>query len=124
MDLTEGNFLLFAAKHYDTMRSTGEEEFQEDLKRFQYLRRLFKRYADTDDLQLRLILNHIIIIYNCFGHEATSMLFMRLSEYKDFVKPFAVFLNYMPNTIKFNETTIRSSDIAMDQRIITELRKL
>lgn len=124
MILTEKNFLLFAAKHYDAKRSTSEEEFQEDLKRFQYLKRLFKRYHEDGDLRTRLILNHLIILYNCFGPEATNMLFMKLDEYHKYLKPFVIFLSYMPDKIIFNETVIMSSDIPLDANIIHELRNL
>jgi hypothetical protein len=66
MILNDTNFLLYAAKAYDVKKSSGAEEFYEDLKRFQYLKRLFKRNEETDDLKIRLILNHIIVLYNCW----------------------------------------------------------
>lgn len=124
MILNDTNFLLYAAKSYDVKKSAGAEEFYEDLKRFQYLKRLFKRYEEADDLKVRLILNHIIVLYNCFGPEATNMLFFRLKEYHQYVKPFVLFLNYMPETIHYEGLSIRNSDIPLDQSIIQELRKI
>jgi hypothetical protein len=124
MILNDTNFLLYAAKAYDVKKSSGAEEFYEDLKRFQYLKRLFKRNEETDDLKIRLILNHIIVLYNCFGLEATNMLFFKLKEYHPQLKPFVLFLNYMPEVINYEETAIRSSDISLDPSIVRELRNI
>lgn len=124
MILNENNFILYAAKYYDAKKAASEEEFYDDLKRFQYLKRLFRRYHDEDDLKVRLILNHIIILYNCFGPNATNMLFMRLEEYHSYLKPFVLFLNYMPNKIIYNDIIIDSSNIALDEKIVEELRKI
>lgn len=124
MILNDTNFMLYAAKCYDVKKSSGAEEFYEDLKRFQYLKRLFKRYEEADDLKIRLILNHIIVLYNCFGPEATNMLFFKLKEYHHCVKPIVLFLNYMPETIQYENAIIYSSDIPIDQLIVKELRNL
>lgn len=124
MILDEKSFFILAAKNYDIMRSSGVEEFYEDMKRFQYLKRLFKRYDEDDDLKIRLILNHIIVLYNCFGNSATNMLFYKLKEYHKYLKPFVVFLNYMPDTIEYENVLIYSTDIDMDLKIIEELRKI
>jgi len=124
MHLTEKNFMLYAAKNYDMKRSMSEDEFQEDLKRFQYLKRLFKRYEEDNDLRVRLILNHIIVIYNCFGPAATSMLFLRLEEYRKSLKTFLIFLSCMPEQIEYNDVILKSTDIPIDENIALELRKL
>lgn len=124
MILNDSNFMLYAAKYYDVKKSTGSDEFYEDLKRFQYLKRLFKRYDETNDLKVRLILNHIIVLYNCFGPEATNMLFFKLKEYHQYIKPFALFLNYMPARIDYEDTTILEHEINIDANIVKELRKI
>lgn len=124
MILDEKSFFLLAANNYDMMRSSGVEEFYDDMKRFQYLKRLLKRYDEDKDLKIRLILNHVIVLYNCFGTSATNMLFYKLKEYHKYLKPFVVFLNYMPDTIQYENTLIYSSDIDMDPTIIEELRKI
>lgn len=124
MILDEKSFLLIAAKNYDMKRSVGVEEFYGDLKRFLYLKRLFKRYEDDGDLKVRLILNHIVVLYNCFGSAATNMLFYRLKEHHKYLKPFVVFLNYMPETIEYENTILYDSDIPLDPNVIEELRKL
>ena len=124
MNLTEKNFMLYAAHHYDMKRAISEDEFHEDLKRFQYLKRLFKRYEEDDDLRVRLILNHIIILYNCFGPAATNMLFMKLSEYHKYLKTFMLFISYMPEEVRYEEAIIKNVDVAIDENIAVELRKL
>ena len=124
MTLNEDTFMLWAAKHYDMRQAVSTDDFNDDVKRFQYLKRLFRRYEDADDLKIRLILNHLIILYNCFGHAATPMLFMKLEEYHKYLKPFVVLLGYMPEQISYGEKKIISSDIPMDDIIVKELRKI
>ena len=79
--LTDKNFLLFCAAHYDNYQYHSTEEFYEDLNRFKYIKRLFSRYEETGELKERLILNHIIILYNLFGVPATTrLLFFKLNK--------------------------------------------
>ena len=78
MELTEQTFLIYASKHYDNPQCSSYEEFEDDLKRIQYLKRLFNRYEGSGELKERLILNHIIVLYNCFGLAATNILFLKL----------------------------------------------
>jgi hypothetical protein len=124
MILNDSNFLLFAAKAYDVKKSSSSEEFYEDLKRFQYLKRLFKRYEEADDLKIRLILNHIIVLYNCFGSETTHMLFFKLKDYHSMLKPFVLFLNYLPEVVEYEDVKLKTVDVPLDSQIIAELRKI
>ena len=124
MKLTDENYELFAAQHYDTRRACSFSEFQNDLKKVTYIRKLLSRYLEDDDLQMRLILNHIIVFMNCFGPAGAQMLFMKLDKYQAQLKPILMFLGYMPNKISYNEVTLRSSDITMDLNIVNELRKI
>jgi hypothetical protein len=124
MILNDSNFLLFAAKAYDVKKSSSSEEFYEDLKRFQYLKRLFKRYEEADDLKIRLILNHIIVLYNCFGAETTHMLFFKLKDYHSMLKPFVLFLNYLPEVVEYEDVKLKTVDVPLDSQIIAELRKI
>ena len=81
LDLTEDNFTLYAIKHYDNPACKGIAEFNDDLKRFRYLKRLFNKYTAGKDLKERLILNHLVVIYNLFGAEAaTKMLFFKVER--------------------------------------------
>jgi len=117
MYLGESTFLLYAAKYYDNPQCGSIEEFEEDLKRFQYLRKLFSRYKQTGEIKERLVLNHLIILFNCFGVETTPMLFMKLEEHHEYLKPFVEYLNFMSDSIKYNNITIRSSSISSDEKI-------
>jgi hypothetical protein len=114
MKLGESTFLLYAAKYYDNPHCSDIAEFEEDLKRFQYLRKLFGRYKQTGELKERLILNHLIILYNCFGLETTNMLFMKLDEYHECLKPFVEYLNFMSEFIEYDNERIHSRHIKSD----------
>ena len=122
MILTESTFLLFASKYYDNPNCADIVEFDEDLKRFQYLRKLFGRYRQDNDLKERLILNHLIVIYNIFGPEATNMLFMKLHDYHEYLKPFVVYLNFMPPIIAYDGTVLHRDNINSDENISNLLR--
>jgi hypothetical protein len=122
MRLAESTFLLYASKHYENPQCSDIAEFEEDLKRFQYLRKLFGRYRQDNDLKERLILNHLIIIYNVFGPEATNMLFMRLHEYHEYLKPFVEYLNFMPEFIQYEDVFLHKSSIISDPFISEKLK--
>ncbi len=124
MKLTESTFLLYASKHYENPQCSDISEFEEDLKRFQYLRKLFGRYRQDNDLKERLILNHLIIIYNVFGIEATNMLFMRLHEFHEYLKPFVDYLNFMPDTVRYEDVELHRSNIITDDFIVEKLEEI
>lgn len=94
-NLTNGNFELYAAKHYNNPRCLDVKEFYEDLSRFKYLRRLLKKYVDKNILLERKILNHIIIIHNVFfSRAATAMCFSKIDvAYWSALKTFLLYLN-------------------------------
>ena len=98
--LTASNIMLFAAKHYDNPSCIGQAEFLDDMKRFKYVKRLFRKYSATGELRTRLIINHIVVLTNVFGVDAaTTMLFFKVEqEYWSLLKTFLIFLNFMPNT--------------------------
>lgn len=121
--LTENNFLLFAMHHYDNPQCHSVVEFEEDMKRFLYLKKLFTRYSQNGELRERLILNHIIVLYNIFGEAATTMLFYKLEEkYWRSLVTFLVYLDRMPEEI--SQYGIRLSEIELDETVIKALRKI
>jgi len=99
-------------------------EFEEDMKRFQYLRKLFSRYRQYNELKERLILNHLIVLFNVFGVFATEMLFMRLHEYHEYLKPFVQYLNFMPLVLNYDDTVIHSDSIVADATIVERLGEI
>jgi hypothetical protein len=94
-NITTNNFVMYAVKHYDNPQCEGEKEFHDDMKRFKYIKRLFKKYTLSGQLKERLLLNHIIILRNLFGTEAcvTLLLFKTQKEYLSILKSFLIFLN-------------------------------
>lgn len=121
--LTESNFLLYAMHAYDNPQCHSIEEFDEDLKRFLYLKKLFSRYNRDGELRERLILNHIIVLYNLFGEQATRMMFFKIEESCwSALITFLVYLNRMPETIP--EFGIVLSEIPLDEGVIGALRKI
>ena len=126
-DLNNGNFLLYAAKCYDRPHLV-QQEFEDDLKRIKYLKRLFKKYRESGEFKERLILNHIIILANVFGVEAAvNILFFRLDiEDYPILKTLLIFLNYLPQEIliTFNGKPIIQSVIPVDLYIAQILREI
>lgn len=116
--LTEDNFTLYAAKNYVNPQCTEIGEFYDDLNRFKYLKRLLKRYLEHDDLQYRLILNHIIVIYNVFGIQSANkmMLYKLDKEYWPALKTFLIYLHYLPETELVH--------VPLDPTIVEILRKI
>ena len=125
-DLTEKNFLLYAMQHYDNPQCVEVEEFNDDLKRIKYIKRLFNQYAIEGVLKERLLLNHVIVFYNVFSVEAaTRILFYKLEEeFWPMLKTFLFYLNFLPDKIEsVNGRTILTTEIPMDQGIVDSLRK-
>lgn len=125
-DLTPDSWLIYAIKAYD--RPTYiKSELKEELKHLSYVRRLFRRYHQYGELRERLILNHLMIIYNIFGlPAATRLLFFHTRpEDHGMLKTFLVFLNYMPEMIHgINGKTIKRADLDDDVVILEALRKI
>jgi hypothetical protein len=99
-ELTKDNWIMFAIKHYDNPTSVTYEDFEEDLNRFKYIKRLLRRYKTTGELKSHLILNHIILMYNVFDDAATPLLFFKIeATYWPILRAFLLFLNRLPETL-------------------------
>jgi hypothetical protein len=125
-DLNDENFIMYSMKCYTTPNCLMSE-FEGDIKRTKYLKRLFRRYKVTKTLKERLILNHIILLNNVFGPEPTArILFYRIDERDyDILKTFLLFLNMMPDVVKgIKGKNIHSSEIMIDMNIAEILRKI
>lgn len=126
--LSEVNFLLYAAKNYDNPSCFDTLEFYEDLNRFKYIKKLFVRFQETGELKERLIINHLTIIYNVFGAEAaTRMLFVKLENHLECLKPFLDLMGYLPRVlygIGIANKTIDSNDIVSNPTIDEVLRRI
>ena len=96
-ELTEATFLLFAIKHYENPQAVTREDFEKDLNHFRYIKRLLKKYKNTGQLKVHLILNHFIILYNVFGEATTPMLFHKIEmDLWPVMKSFVIFLGKLP----------------------------
>ena len=117
-ELTEENLFLYAAKAYYKPQFSDIEEFYEDLKRFKYIKRLVNRYLDQGELTERLIINHLIVVFNSFGIEpAINILKLKLDErHWPVVKPFLIYLKY----IRDDQIT----GFKMDRVVIDRLRQI
>ena len=116
--LTPDNIMMFAMKHYDNPSCVDKKEFLDDMKRFKYLKRLFRKYDTSKELKSRLIINHIIVLANVFGVDAaTTLLFFKIDrQHWPILKTILVYLHYMPE----NDMT----DIKINQSVMAELGKI
>lgn len=125
-DLNAENFIMYAMKAYDRPDCIMSE-FREDMKRFNYIKRLLYRYRKTGEIKERLIINHLVILYNVFGPEVcTRMLFYKMNvEDYPALKTYLLFLNYMPLIVYgIKGKDVNSNDIAVDLNIAKVLRNI
>ena len=119
-ELNEENFLLFAIKNYENPKAVTKEDFDRDLNHFKYIKRLLKRYKNTGELKVPLLINHFIILYNIFGEAATPMLFFKIeTELWSIIKTFMLFLNRIPEYPK-----CYIHDIPVDIECLGQLQKI
>lgn len=119
-ELNESNYLLFAIKFYDNPQAVTREDFESDLKRIRYIKRLLKRYKNTGELKIHLILNHLIILFNVFSDATIPLLFYNLE--KDLwpsIKSFLLFLNRIP---EYPKSEI--DDINIDDECLKQLKSI
>jgi len=127
-DLNDENFMIYAIKHYDSP-NCFMHEFEEDLKRVKYIKRLIGRYLVNGELKERLILNHIIVLSNVFGVEFTTRLLFYKAEPEQYsvLKAFLLHLQYLPKnmTLRYiRGVEVNLNEIMMDQTVIDHLRKI
>ena len=100
-ELNQDNWILFAIKNYDNPNSVTYEDFEKDLNKIKYIKRLFRRYETHSELKTHLILNHIIVMYNVFGDAATPLLFYKIeATHWPALKAFMLALNRLPDSLK------------------------
>lgn len=119
-ELNKDNFLLFAIKHYENPTTSTQEEFEEDLSRFKYVKRWLRKYHNSGTVNSHLLLNHILIIFNCWGDAALPMFFHKIEyHYWPYLKSFLVYLDRIP---EFPRSVIH--DIDADRNLTNELNGL
>jgi hypothetical protein len=119
-ELNEDNFLLFAIKYYENPQAVTREDFDKDLNHFKYIKRLLKRYKNSGDLKVHLLLNHFIILYNIFGEATTPMLFFKIEkDLWPYMKSFIMFLGKFP---EYPKSDIHN--IQVDINCLSQLYKI
>lgn len=119
-ELNEGNYLLFAIKFYNNPQAVTRDDFESDLKRIRYIKRLLKRYKNTGELKVHLILNHLIVLFNVFDDATIPLLFYHLEEdLWSSIKSFLVFLNRVP---EYPKTKI--NEIVVDENCLKQLQSI
>ena len=123
-ELTDDNFMIFAAKNYVNPHCRGIDDFNDDLNHFKYLKRLFNRFQKDGILKINLIIGHIIVLYNVFEAQAmTRMLFHKIEEDQwSLLKPFLIMLNHLPEQIVEGLRIINTVEISLNKEIVAELR--
>lgn len=128
MQLNDNNFSLFAAKYYNNPNCTDILEFHDDLNRIKYVKRLLKGYNETGELKERLLLNHMITLYNVFEPQAcTKMLVFKLPDHLPVLKSFLSYLGVWQERISeigIDNVVINSSDVNTDTHADSILAKL
>lgn len=123
LKLDENNFIRIATSLYDNPACVSTEEIEDDLKRFLYIRKLINRYKKDNELRERLILNHVIIIYNLWEKLATDMLFFKIDEQDwDVLVSVLIYLGRLPEFIP--GTDRRATEIKYDEHVLKTLREI
>ena len=124
--LNKDNIMLYAIKHYDNPQCVDMEEFKQDFNRLVSLKKLFGRYQKTGELRTRLILNHIIILYNVFGVEAaTRILFYAIEpSHFPFLKPFLISQGYIDPNKDYSVWGVQLRSIPLDLHTVNCIREL
>jgi hypothetical protein len=119
-ELNEENYIMFAIKHYENPQAVTQEDFFEDMKRFKWIKRLLNKYKNTGDLNIHLIINHFIVLYNIFGEATTPLLFFKIDKNLwSVLKTFIVYLGRIP---EYPKTAL--NDIPIDEKCFNILNSL
>ena len=115
-ELNERNYQLFAIKFYNNTQSVTREDFEDDLKRIKYIKRLLKRYKNTGELKVHLILNHLTVLFNVFDEAAVPLLFYNLEkDLWPYIKSFLLFLKRLPEYPHTEINDIKEDSVCSSQ---------
>jgi len=119
-ELNEENYIMFAIKHYDNPQAVTQEDFFEDMKRFKWIKRILNKYKNTGELNVHLLINHFMVLYNVFGEAATPLLFFKLNkELWSVLKTFILYLERLP---EYPKTSL--NDIPVDTECLKILNSI
>ena len=115
-ELNESNYLLFAIKFYDNPQAVTKDDFEEDLRRIRYIKRLLKKYKKEGVLRTYLILNHLTVLFNVFNDATVPLLFLNLErDLWPSLKSFLVFLNRIPEYPRSQMDEIEEDQYCLNQ---------
>jgi len=122
--LNDKNIVIYQMRSYVNYNCHTLEEFTDDMKRFEYIKRLFYRYHNRGILKERLILNHLIVLYNVLdGEPCTRLLFFKIDEeYHYILKTFLLFIDRLPTRVDVVGINIKT--INADPYIYTKLKEI
>lgn len=124
----EGNWLLVAMKAYDNPSATSMDEFNADMKRFKYIRKLVTQYERGGELKERLVLNHVILLNNVLGPETLArLLFLKMADQMSVIAPFMIMLNVYPEVVRAigrEGRDYRTDEVRLDDSVIQALRSI
>ena len=119
-ELNDTNYIMFAIKHYDNPQAVTEDDFYEDMKRFKWIKRLLNKYKNSGDLNVHLLMNHFIILYNVFGEATTPLLYYKIDkELRGELKTFIVYLGRLPEYPKS-----QLHDVPVDKKCMKTLKAI
>ena len=115
-ELNDSNYFLFAIKFYDNPQAVTKDDFEDDLKRIKYIKRLLKRYKNTGELKTHLILNHLTVLFNVFNDAAVPLLFYNMEfDLWPYIKSFLIFLDRIPEYPKTQINMIEKDEYCLKQ---------
>ena len=119
-ELNESNYIMFAIKHYENPQAVTQEDFYDDMKRFKWIKRLLNKYKNTGEMNVHLLVNHFIILYNTFGDATTPLLFCKIDEELwGVLKTFIIYLQRLPEYPRSH-----LHDIDIDKKCLQILKEL
>jgi len=111
-ELNEDNYIIFAIKNYENPQAITQDDFFEDMKRFKWIKRLLNKYKNTGELNVHLVVNHFMLLYNVFGEATTPLLFYKINkELWDILKTFVLYLGRLP---EYPKTSIHDIPINIE----------
>ena len=114
--MNESNYLLFAIKFYDNPQAVTKDDFEEDLRRIRYVKRLLKKYKKEGVLRTYLILNHLTVLFNVFNDATVPLLFFNLDrDLWPSLKSFLIFLNRIPEYPRSQMDEIEEDPYCLNQ---------
>jgi hypothetical protein len=120
--LTEENFNEFCQTFYFNPECNSKEEYNDDIKRIKYIKRLLQKihkHKTLKSIRERLIINHLIILKNVFGDEkAARILFFKLEpRLHSYLKSFLIFLSFEIKNLPEIEYQKLNTDPRVDRKL-------